>query len=103
LIVMALGAAAELVKYSSMDALDDERTSFDTRQQQSELSTMASVCFDEALKLLGIAYMEVSTVSAQCIFLAGYIFSRVIGLKLLIYMQYILLVSSKTSTDVELS
>ncbi|KAH8646572.1 putative C6 transcription factor [Tricladium varicosporioides] len=68
LLVMALGAASELVKYAS---LDEDRRNFESRQQQSELGTMANVCFDEAVKLLPVAYMEVSTTSAQCVFLAA--------------------------------
>ncbi|KAG9236460.1 putative C6 transcription factor [Amylocarpus encephaloides] len=68
LLVLALGAASELVKYTSSE---DDYRSFDSRQQQRELSTMATVCFDEALKLLSVAYMEVSTISAQCVFLSA--------------------------------
>ncbi|KAF4627492.1 hypothetical protein G7Y89_g10663 [Cudoniella acicularis] len=71
LLVMALGAASELVKYAS---LDEDHRNFESRQQQSELSTMAHVCFDEAIKLLPVAYMEVSTTSAQCVFLAATMF-----------------------------
>ncbi|EPE25849.1 Zn2/Cys6 DNA-binding protein [Glarea lozoyensis ATCC 20868] len=68
LLVLALGAASELVKYTNSD---ETYRSFDSRQQQSELSNMASVCFDEASKLLAVAYMEVSTTSAQCVFLSA--------------------------------
>jgi hypothetical protein len=70
LLVLALGAASELVKYTNSD---ESYRSFDSRQQQSELSNMASVCFDEASKLLVVAYMEVSTTSAQCVFLSAFV------------------------------
>ncbi|CZR54162.1 related to C6 transcription factor [Phialocephala subalpina] len=68
LLVMALGAASELIHvvYSQT-----ESRGFELRQQQSELMTMASVCFDEAMKLLTVAYMEVNTIATQCIFLAA--------------------------------
>lgn len=65
---MALGAASDLIHvvYSQTDS-----RGFELRQQQSELMTMASVCFDEAMKLLTVAYMEVSTIATQCVFLAA--------------------------------
>ncbi|KAF8855543.1 hypothetical protein BDZ45DRAFT_626148 [Acephala macrosclerotiorum] len=68
LLVMALGAASELIHvvYSQT-----ESRGFESRQQQSELMAMASVCFDEAMKLLTVAYMEISTIATQCIFLAA--------------------------------
>lgn len=68
LLVMALGAASELiyVVYSQTGS-----PGFESRQQQSELLTMASVCFDEAMKLLTVAYVEVSTIATQCVFLAA--------------------------------
>lgn len=69
LLVLALGAASELVvKHANSE---DDYRSFDSRQQQNELSNMANVCFDEASKLLVVAYTEVSTISAQCVFLAS--------------------------------
>jgi hypothetical protein len=78
LLVMALGAASELIHvvYSQTGSLG-----FESRQQQSELLTMASVCFDEAMKLLTVAYMEVSTIATQCVFLAAFVFlsSRLYG------------------------
>jgi hypothetical protein len=73
LLVLALGAASELVKFANSEATYQ---TFDSRQQQSELSTMASVCFDEASKLLAVAYMEVSTISAQCVFLSAFVFQH---------------------------
>lgn len=68
LLVMALGAASELVQLVHASA---KSHGFESRQQQSELMTMASVCFDEAMKLLNVAYMEISTISTQCVFLAA--------------------------------
>lgn len=68
LLVMALGAASELIQVAYSQS---EPRGFESRQQQSELMTMASVCFDEAMKLLTVAYMEVSTISTQCVFLAA--------------------------------
>ncbi|KAL2070835.1 hypothetical protein VTL71DRAFT_13861 [Oculimacula yallundae] len=72
LLVMALGAASELVNlvHGSIDG-EGKNQGFEGRQQQSELMTMASVCFDEAMKLLNVAYMEVSTIATQCVFLAA--------------------------------
>lgn len=68
LLVMALGAASELIHviYTQSDS-----RGFESRQQQSELMTMANVCFDEAMKMLTVAYMEVSTIATQCVFLAA--------------------------------
>jgi hypothetical protein len=70
LLVLALGAASELIKlvHSSV-----EPRGFESRQHQNELMTMATVCFDEAMKLLSVAYMEVSTISTQCVFLAAFV------------------------------
>jgi hypothetical protein len=70
LLVLALGAASELIKlvHSSV-----EPRGFESRQHQSELMTMATVCFDEAMKLLSVAYMEISTISTQCVFLAAFV------------------------------
>ncbi len=70
LLVMALGAASELIQLVHSN---EKSHGFESRQQQSELMTMASMCFDEAMKLLNIAYMEVSTISTQCVFLAAYV------------------------------
>ncbi|CAG8971420.1 hypothetical protein HYALB_00002002 [Hymenoscyphus albidus] len=69
LLVLALGAASELVVECAN--VEDEYRSFEVRQVQNELSNMANVCFDEANKLLVVACMEVSTISAQCVFLAS--------------------------------
>jgi hypothetical protein len=70
LLVLALGAASELI---TLIYSDDEHSDFESRRHQSELMAMASVCFDEAMKLLSIAYMEVSTIATQCVFLAAYV------------------------------
>jgi hypothetical protein len=69
LLVLALGAASEFIQLVHSDT---ESLGFESRQQQSELMAMASVCFDEAMKLLTVAYMEISTISTQCLFLAAY-------------------------------
>jgi hypothetical protein len=70
LLILALGAASELIKlvHSSV-----EPRGFESRQHQSELMTMATICFDEAMKLLSVAYMEISTISTQCVFLAAFV------------------------------
>jgi len=68
LLVMALGAASELIHLVHSD---NKGGGFETRQHQNELMTMASVCFDEAMKLLIVASMELSTISTQCVFLAA--------------------------------
>lgn len=70
LLVLALGAASEFIKlvHSSV-----EPRGFESRQHQSELMTMATVCFDEAMKFLGVAYMEISTIATQCVFLAAFV------------------------------
>lgn len=68
LLVMALGAASELIHLVHSDT---KNNGFETRRHQSELMTMASVCFDEAMKLLTVAHMEVSTLATQCVFLAA--------------------------------
>jgi len=68
LLVMALGAASELVQLVHSST---KSHGFESRQHQSELMTMASVCYDEAMKLLNVAYMEISTISTQCVFLAA--------------------------------
>ncbi|KUJ11143.1 putative C6 transcription factor [Mollisia scopiformis] len=68
LLVMALGAASELIHVVFSQT---ESRGFQSRQQQSELMTIANVCFDEALKLLTVAYMDVSTIATQCVFLAA--------------------------------
>ena len=68
LLMLALGAASELIKPVH---LENEQPSFEARRRQSELMTMASVCFEEAIKLLSLAYMEISTISTQCVFLAA--------------------------------
>jgi hypothetical protein len=68
LLVMALGAASELIHLVHSNS---ENSGFETRRHQSELMTMASVCFDEAMKLLTVAYMEISTLATQCVFLAA--------------------------------
>lgn len=68
LLVMALGAASELIHLVHSDS---KNNGFETRRHQSELMTMASVCFDEAMKLLTVAFMEVSTLATQCVFLAA--------------------------------
>lgn len=65
---MALGAASELVEFVKGD---NKRNGFESRQLQNELATMATVCFDEAMKLLTVASMELSTVATQCVFLAA--------------------------------
>lgn len=70
LLVMALGAASELVQLVHSST---QSPGFESRQQQSELLSMASVCFEEAMKLLNLAYMEISTISTQCVFLAAYV------------------------------
>jgi hypothetical protein len=70
LLVLALGAASELIKLVHSSA---EPRGFESRQHQSELMTMATVCFDEAMKLLSVAYMEISTISTQCVFLAAFV------------------------------
>ncbi len=72
LLVMALGAASEFV---NLVHNHDGPHDFESRQHQSELMAMASVCFDEAMKLLTVAYMEISTRSTQCIFLAAFVIS----------------------------
>lgn len=68
LLVMALGAASELIHFVHSG---NENNGFEIRRQQNELMDMASVCFDESMKLLPVAYMEVSTLATQCIFLAA--------------------------------
>jgi hypothetical protein len=65
---MALGAASELIHLVHSD---NKGGGFETRQHQSELMAMASVCFDEAMKILIVASMELSTLSTQCVFLAA--------------------------------
>jgi hypothetical protein len=70
LLVLALGAASELIKVVHSSG---ERRNFESRQHQSELMAMAAVCFDEAMKLLTVAHMEISTISTQCVFLAAFV------------------------------
>jgi len=70
LLVLALGAASELIKLVHSSG---EHRGFESRQHQGELMSMATVCFDEAMKLLTVAYMEVSPIATQCVFLAAYV------------------------------
>lgn len=94
---MALGAASELIQLVHSSS---KSHGFESRQQQSELMTMASVCFDEAMKLLNVAYMEISTISTQCVFLAASVvpFFSMFG-TWLTSAQYLLLLSSTPVAD----
>jgi hypothetical protein len=73
LLVLALGAASELIKLAHSGG---EHRGFESRQHQGELMAMATVCFDEAMKLLTVAYMEISIISTQCVFLAAFVNPR---------------------------
>lgn len=70
LLVVGLGAASEYINLVNSGA---ENSGFETRRHQSELMSMGSVCFDEAMKLLTVAYMEVSTLATQCLFLTAWV------------------------------
>jgi hypothetical protein len=74
LLVLGLGAASELIKFTHSS---EKHRGFESRQHQGELMAMATVCFDEAMKLLAMAYMEISTISTQCVFLAAFVESPI--------------------------
>jgi hypothetical protein len=96
LLVLALGAASELL---TLIYSNDEHSDFESRRHQSELMAMASVCFDEAMKLVSIAYMEVSTIATQCVFLAAYVTLALAKPPTLNWRQSVLFFSSAAFAD----